>query len=99
MTKRPPRFLPDGIDGRALFNVATTRRRALDAGRSDTGGVAALGDIVAAPPVRAARDAGLLTAKPMFTRLTETGVEWADGSRADVDAVIRCTGFRPALPT
>ncbi|MEV5343069.1 FAD-dependent oxidoreductase, partial [Streptomyces sp. NPDC052676] len=43
-TPRPPRFLPDDIDGRVLFDVATARRRALDEGRTDTGGVAALGD-------------------------------------------------------
>jgi putative flavoprotein involved in K+ transport len=33
----------------------------------------------------------------MCTRLTETGFEWTDGSRAEADAVIWCTGFRPAL--
>ncbi|MEU7313195.1 ArsO family NAD(P)H-dependent flavin-containing monooxygenase [Streptomyces sp. NPDC007083] len=98
VTQRPPRFLPDDIDGSALFDVATTRRRALEEGRSDTGGVASLGDIVAVPPVRAARDAGLLTAEPMFARLTATGVRWADGSRSDADAIIWSTGFRPALP-
>ncbi|MER5809065.1 ArsO family NAD(P)H-dependent flavin-containing monooxygenase [Streptomyces sp. NPDC002033] len=97
VTQRPPRYLADDIDGRALFDHATARRRALDAGRTDTGGVASLGDIVAVPPVRAARDAGLLTAQPMFTRLTTTGIQWADGTRADADAVIWCTGFRPAL--
>ncbi|WP_053764274.1 ArsO family NAD(P)H-dependent flavin-containing monooxygenase [Streptomyces sp. AS58] len=97
VTQRPPRFLPNDIDGRALFDVATARRRALDAGRDDTGGVASLGDIVAVSPVRAARDAGLLTAMPMFTRLTTDGVRWADGSGADADTVIWCTGFRPAL--
>ncbi|MGW0929884.1 ArsO family NAD(P)H-dependent flavin-containing monooxygenase [Streptomyces sp. NPDC002644] len=96
-TRRPPRFLPDEIDGRALFDVATARRRALEAGRADTGGVASLGDIVAVPPVRAARAAGLLRAAPMFSRLTADGVEWADGSRAEADAVVWCTGFRPAL--
>lgn len=97
VTQRPPRYLADDIDGRALFDAATARRQDLDAGRSDTGGVASLGDIVAVPPVRAARDAGLLHAKPMFTRLTATGVEWADGTRAEADTVIWCTGFRPAL--
>ncbi|WP_395575592.1 ArsO family NAD(P)H-dependent flavin-containing monooxygenase [Streptomyces sp. BK79] len=97
VTRRPPRFLPDDIDGRALFDVATARRSALDAGRDDTGGVAALGDVVAVPPVRAARDAGLLNAKPMFSRLTAHGVQWADGSQSHADAVIWCTGFRPAL--
>ena len=97
VTRRPPRFLPDDIDGRALFDVATARRRALDAGQGDTGGVASLGDIVAVPSVRAARDAGLLTSKPMFAQLTATGVRWADGSRSDANAIIWCTGFRPAL--
>lgn len=96
-TQRPPRFLPDDIDGRALFDTATVRRRALDEGRADTGGVASLGDIVAVEPVRKARDAGLLRAAPMFTRLTRHGVEWADGTRTDADTVIWCTGFRPAL--
>ncbi|MFF3243707.1 ArsO family NAD(P)H-dependent flavin-containing monooxygenase [Streptomyces sp. NPDC002870] len=97
VTQRPPRFLADDIDGRALFDVATARRRALDEGSAETGGVASLGDIVAVPPVREARDAGLLKAQPMFTRLTAGGVEWADGTSAEADAVIWCTGFRPAL--
>ncbi|MGW6054347.1 ArsO family NAD(P)H-dependent flavin-containing monooxygenase [Streptomyces sp. NPDC055189] len=97
VTQRPPRFLADDIDGRALFDAATARRRALDAGRTGTGGVASLGDIVAVPPVRAARDGGLLKAQPMFRRLTGGGVEWTDGTSARADAVIWCTGFRPAL--
>ncbi|MFJ8537257.1 ArsO family NAD(P)H-dependent flavin-containing monooxygenase [Streptomyces sp. NPDC093591] len=96
-TQRPPRFLADDIDGRALFDVATARRRALDAGRTDTGGVASLGDIVAVPPVREVRDRGLLKASPMFSRLVPDGVEWADGTRAEADVIIWCTGFRPAL--
>ncbi|MFI9003776.1 ArsO family NAD(P)H-dependent flavin-containing monooxygenase [Streptomyces sp. NPDC053541] len=97
VTPREPRYLADDIDGRALFDHATARRRALDEGRADTGGVASLGDIVAVPPVRAARDAGLLKAQPMFTRLTPTGVAWADGMTSEADAIIWCTGFRPAL--
>ncbi|MDW4910763.1 ArsO family NAD(P)H-dependent flavin-containing monooxygenase [Streptomyces sp. ADMS] len=97
VTQRPPRFLADDIDGRALFDAATARRRALEAGRTDTGGVASLGDIVAVPPVREARDAGRLKAAPMFVRLDRDGVLWADGTRAPADAIIWCTGFRPAL--
>ncbi|MCX4808501.1 ArsO family NAD(P)H-dependent flavin-containing monooxygenase [Streptomyces sp. NBC_01214] len=97
VTQRPPRYLADDIDGRALFDAATARRRALDEGRTDTGGVASLGDIVAVPSVRAARDTGLLSARPMFARLAAAGAEWADGTCAEADAVIWCTGFRPAL--
>lgn len=97
VTQRPTRFLPDDIDGRALFDHATARRRALDEGRTDTGGIASLGDVVAVQSVREARDAGLLKAQPMFARLTSTGVAWTDGTRAKADTIIWCTGFRPAL--
>ncbi len=96
-TLRAPRYLADDIDGRALFHHATARRKALDEGRADTGGVASLGDIVAVPPVRAARDAGLLAARPMFTRVTATGVAWPDDTTTGADAIVWCTGFRPAL--
>jgi pyruvate/2-oxoglutarate dehydrogenase complex dihydrolipoamide dehydrogenase (E3) component len=49
------------------------------------------------PPVREARDRGALTSVRPFTRFTRTGVAWEDGSETEVDAVIWCTGFRPAL--
>lgn len=97
VTLRPPRFLPDDVDGRVLFDVATARRKALDAGQTDTGGVASLGDVVMVPSVRAARDRGVLVARPMFDRLTPTGVAWPDGDSRDVDAIVWCTGFRPDL--
>ncbi|WP_344265733.1 ArsO family NAD(P)H-dependent flavin-containing monooxygenase [Streptomyces sodiiphilus] len=97
VTRHPPRFLADDVDGRALFAAATARRRALDAGEPDPGGVAALGDIVATPPVRAARNKGLLRPVAMFDRLEADGPVWADGTRVRADAVIWCTGFRPAL--
>ena len=92
-----PRYLPDDVDGRELFRVASQRVRALAAGEPDSGGVADLGDIVAVPPVKKARDAGLLIPHPMFERFTRDGVIWSDGTTHRVDAVIWCTGFRPAL--
>ncbi|MER6160849.1 NAD(P)-binding domain-containing protein [Streptomyces sp. NPDC001868] len=67
VTQRPPRFLADDIDGPALFDVATARRRALDEGRTDTGGVASLGDIAAVPPVREARDRGCACCPPTWS--------------------------------
>ena len=97
VTPRPPRFLPDDVDGRVLFDVATRRRQALDSGSPDPGGVGGLGDIVAVPSVRAARAAGALHALPPPSRLTETGVAWDDGSSLDVDTIVWCTGFRPHL--
>jgi putative flavoprotein involved in K+ transport len=96
VTRRPPRIMPDHIDGRVLFGAATERRRALEAGR-DAPGVGGLGDIVAVPPVRAARDRGVLVRREMPARLVPDGAAWADGRFRRLDAVIWCTGFRPAL--
>ena len=96
VTKRPPRFLPDGVDGRDLFAAATQRVRALREGGVHDG-VGGLGDIVMVASVKDARDRGVLKAQPMFSRFTTTGVAWSDGTDTDVDAVVWCTGFRPAL--
>lgn len=90
-TLGPPRYLPDDVDGRELFRLATDRVRG-------TGQpIGTLGDIVVLPPVKAARDAGGLEAVRMFERFTRTGVVFGDGSEQPVDDVIWCTGFRPAL--
>lgn len=96
VTARPPRFLPDDVDGRDLFAAATARIEALREGRRHAG-VGGLGDIVMVASVRDARDRGVLKAEPMFARLSETGIAWADGTEQPADAVIWCTGFRPAL--
>ncbi|WP_017587147.1 ArsO family NAD(P)H-dependent flavin-containing monooxygenase [Nocardiopsis ganjiahuensis] len=91
VTTRPPRFLPDDVDGRALFAIATRAQR------SEAAGVGDLGDIVVVPGVREARERGDLKAQPMFDHLTRTGVAWSDGTTAECDAVLWCTGFRPVL--
>ena len=54
-TLRPPRFMPDDVDGRVLFDVATKREVARKTGAS-AAGVSGLGDIVMVPSVRAARN-------------------------------------------
>ncbi|MFC0623350.1 ArsO family NAD(P)H-dependent flavin-containing monooxygenase [Kribbella deserti] len=97
VTPRPPRFLPDDVDGHALFQLATNRRRAHDSGHPDTGGVAGLGDIVMVDSVRDARDRGVLHARDPFERLTRSGVRWTNGDHVELDVIIWCTGFRPAL--
>ncbi|MGY0459285.1 ArsO family NAD(P)H-dependent flavin-containing monooxygenase [Kitasatospora sp. cg17-2] len=91
VTRRPARLLPDEIDGRALFEIATRRVRA------DGPRISDLGDIVAVPPVRRARDAALLADHRMFAALTPTGPLLPDATVWPADAVIWCTGFRPAL--
>lgn len=49
------------------------------------------------PPVRAARERGLLQAREPFAYFSPEGVVWADGRAEPFDTVIWCTGFRPAL--
>ncbi|MEU4605615.1 ArsO family NAD(P)H-dependent flavin-containing monooxygenase [Kribbella sp. NPDC023972] len=96
-TLRPPRFLPDDVDGRALFEIATRRHRARQLGEPDKGGVSGLGDIVMVDSVREARDRDVLHARKPFAQLVERGVRWDDGSESSFDTIIWCTGFRPAL--
>ena len=96
VTLEEPRFLPDHIDGRYLFDQATARYRAQQEGRP-LPEPASLGDVVAVPPVREARERGALVSVRPFTRFTLHGVVWPDGREERIDAVIWCTGFRPAL--
>ncbi|MEH0929775.1 ArsO family NAD(P)H-dependent flavin-containing monooxygenase [Micromonospora sp. CPCC 205558] len=92
VTRRRPRFMPDDVDGRVLFDVAARK-----ASGAAGGGVSDLGDIVMVPSVVDARERGVLHAREMFTRLSAHGVCWADGTEQPCDAVIWCTGFRPDL--
>ncbi|MFJ5990698.1 FAD-dependent oxidoreductase [Lentzea sp. NPDC092896] len=46
---------------------------------------------------RAAIASGVLDRRPMFERLTPSGVEWASGERFDADVVLWATGFRHDL--
>jgi cation diffusion facilitator CzcD-associated flavoprotein CzcO len=96
-TRREPTFLPDHIDGRDLFDAATRRYKAEQAGEAVEEIAGGLGNIVMVPSVREARERGALTSVRMFERLTCHGAIWPDGVERSIDAIIWCTGFRPAL--
>ena len=49
------------------------------------------------PAVQAAHERGLLTRRPMFTRILADGVLEADGTRTPLDAILWATGFRHEL--
>jgi pyruvate/2-oxoglutarate dehydrogenase complex dihydrolipoamide dehydrogenase (E3) component len=49
------------------------------------------------PPVLEARQRGVLHSVGSFEKLTADGAQWGDGSTKPFDAIIWCTGFRPAL--
>lgn len=97
VTVTEPVFLPDDVDGRALFERATARFKAQREGRPEPELSGGFGDIVVVEPVREARASGLLMTRRPFTEFTADGVRWPDGSEEAIDAVIWCTGFRAAL--
>ncbi|WP_353187658.1 ArsO family NAD(P)H-dependent flavin-containing monooxygenase [Pseudomonas sp.] len=97
VTQQAPTFLPDEVDGRVLFERATARLKAQQDGVEPQQPIGGLGDIVMVPPVKEARERGVLNAVRPFTRFTSTGVVWSSGIETKVDAVIWCTGFSPAL--
>ncbi len=95
VTEKAPRFLPDDVDGRVLFSQASQRYHAQAAGQPAALPLS-LGDIVMVEPVKEARTRGVLRSVRPFVRFTPGGVVWPDGREEAVDAVIWCTGFRPA---
>ena len=99
VTRRDPTYLPDNVDGRDLFEWATARYYAAREGRPVPPDVpkGGLGDIVMVEPVRDARERGVLRSVRPFERLSERGAVWPDGHEVRFDAIIWCTGFRPAL--
>jgi hypothetical protein len=100
VTRRPPRFMPDDVDGRYLFDLATRKYLAEQRGEGESLRevvTANLGNIVMVPHVREARERGVLHSVPPFSRFTETGVVWPDGREEKIDAAIWCTGFKAAL--
>lgn len=90
VTLSSPVFLPDEVDGRALFERASARVR------GEEGSMTTIGDIVMVAPVKAARERGVLKAVRPFKHFTEDGVVWVDNTETAIDAVVWCTGFRPA---
>lgn len=91
VSARRLRFLPDDVDGRHLFEQATARLS-----RPDDAEAAFIGNVVALPAVREARAKGALQVRAMFDRMTPDGAV-IGRDHLDVDTVIWCTGFRPAL--
>ena len=97
VTKTPPQFLSDDVDGRVLFLRATERLKAQQEGKVIDQPVGGLGDVVMIDSVKEARERGVLHSRPPFKSFTTDSVIWPDGSKEQVDAVIWCTGFKASL--
>lgn len=96
VTKEPPEFLPDEVDGRYLFNLATRKYQAMLKGEV-LEEAHNLAKIVMVDSVKEARERGVLKSKGPFEKLTTESVVWSDGHEEKIDAIIWCTGFRPNL--
>ncbi|MDO1447280.1 ArsO family NAD(P)H-dependent flavin-containing monooxygenase [Rhodocytophaga aerolata] len=96
VTEKEPTFLPDEVDGRYLFEFATRQYKARQEGKTIQP-VGSLGDIVMVASVKEARQRNVLHSVRPFKKFTATGVHWPDGREEEFDAVIWCTGFKPAL--
>ena len=102
-SRREPHFDTSPFDpakGRAAVARVEERVRA---GLPPTSVVSVTG-LALTPAIAAAQADGIMNWRPMFTRITETGVSWdcaagdiAAGTQLDVDVIFWNTGFRSAL--
>ncbi len=96
ITSSTPKFLPQHIDGRYLFDAATQLYEAWKAGREFE--PPSLGDIVMVPPVKEAMSRGVFDRPyPPIKHFTNLGIMLQNHQELLVDSVIFCTGFEPAL--
>lgn len=95
VTQKDPRFLPDHIDGRFLFDAATQMYEAQKLGKQYK--PPSLGDIVMVDSVKDARARKVLKSRRPFEKFTEDSLIWANGHEEKIDAIIFCTGFKPVL--
>lgn len=96
VTLTEPRFLPDDVDGRYLFEFATRQYKAKLEGKKIEP-VGSLGDVVMVDSVKEARERQVLKTVRPFNFFFEDGVIWQNGGKEAFDAAIWCTGFKPAL--
>ncbi|MEX0812323.1 MAG: ArsO family NAD(P)H-dependent flavin-containing monooxygenase [Chitinophagales bacterium] len=92
-THKEPEYLPDDVDGRVLFDMATAKYYAEKKGEKLDAAKYNLGNIVMVSPVKEARERGVLDSKGAFSKMDEEGVFWEDGTHEAFDAIIWCTGF------
>ena len=106
MTKNEPDFMDKEIDGRHLFEINTKRykkkkeQKEHDLPEDKEEVLKAYGTkwgIVQVPPVREALKKGQLEHEPQAQKFTEDGIIDHKGNFKPIDAIIWCTGFRPAL--
>lgn len=92
-THKQPEFLPDDVDGRVLFDLATAKYEAEKQGKPFDASQYHLGNIVMIPTVKEARDRDVFKSKGRISSIEEAAVVWENGDREEIDAILWCTGF------
>jgi len=95
VTQKEPRFLPDHIDGRYLFDAATQMYEAQKSGKEFK--PPSLGDIVMVDSVKDARTRNVLQSAGSIEYITENSIVLSSGYVELIDAIIFCTGFKYSL--
>ncbi len=97
VTRRPPVFRDDPFVPQELGRAAVARVEERVRAGLPPGSVVSVTGLPPSPALLLARERGALQRLPMFERITETGVVWADGHAERVDAIVWATGFRAAV--
>jgi thioredoxin reductase len=97
VTRRPPVWREGPFDEQAGREVVAKVEEAVRAGRRPGSVVGLTGLLVSTPYIRDGLDRGVLQRLPMFDRITEDGVAWADGRFVRADVILWATGFRAAV--
>jgi len=97
VTRRPPVWRDGPFDEEAGRRAVALVEEAVREGRRPGSVVGVTGLLVSTPYLRDALDRGVLDRLPMFDRITEDGVVWADGRFVAADVLLWATGFRAAV--
>jgi thioredoxin reductase len=92
-TRKQPEYLPDDVDGRILFDVASAKYYADKKGEKLDSSQYNLGNIVMVPSVKDARKRDVLDSLGQLQSISEDSITWHDGKHQEVDVIIWCTGF------
>jgi cation diffusion facilitator CzcD-associated flavoprotein CzcO len=97
VTRRPPVWRDGPFDEEAGRRAVAMVEEAVREGRRPGSVVGVTGLLTSTPYIRDALDRGVLERLPMFDRITEDGVAWADGRFVAADVILWATGFRAAV--
>jgi thioredoxin reductase len=97
VTRRPPVWREGPFDENVGRQVVAQVERAVREGRRPGSVVGLTGLLVSTPYIRDGLDRGVLDRQPMFDRITEDGVAWADGRFVAADVILWATGYRAAV--